>query len=458
MPINSFDDYPMSWIPNKSKLKKPIYLSIANELITDIEEGVLEANTKLPPQRELADYLDLNLSTITKAFKYCELNGYIYGITGKGTFVSQNRVEKNDMFLSANEKITNLGLVEPYYEYDHYSLKVAQEVLRQPNALTLFTYDSPIGTKSQIASAKRWLKELNVEVSEDQIAIFPGVQNTLTILLIAMFHPGDRIAVDKYTYTNFVKLANQLNLRLVPIEGDQEGMLPKVLKQECSNKEIKGIFLMPTLSNPTNTIMGVARKKELSKIIKEYELLLIEDETYNFLLDEPVTPLISIIPEQTIYVHGVSKEFSAGLRVAFVVVPEILRECILDTAINVNLKGNALSAEIVSRLIDTKVAKTMVRKKRRKAKRYTEIFKRQFPSHTPNIRFFQWIQLPDSINAKEFEEKATQHEVRILGSHQFVVGEQVKQSYIRIALSSVKSEKELETSLVKLKALIESYQ
>jgi DNA-binding transcriptional regulator YhcF (GntR family) len=99
MPINSFDDYPMSWIPNKNKLKKPIYLSIANELITDIEEGVLEANTKLPPQRELADYLDLNLSTITKAFKYCELNGYIYGITGKGTFVSQNRVEKNDMFL-----------------------------------------------------------------------------------------------------------------------------------------------------------------------------------------------------------------------------------------------------------------------------------------------------------------------------------------------------------------------
>ena len=29
MPVNSFEDYPMSWRPQKSRLEKPYYLSIA---------------------------------------------------------------------------------------------------------------------------------------------------------------------------------------------------------------------------------------------------------------------------------------------------------------------------------------------------------------------------------------------------------------------------------------------
>lgn len=72
MPVNSFENFPMSWKPNKAKLKPPLYLSIAEALEQDILNGELTPNTKLPPQRELADFLDVNLSTITRAFKLCE--------------------------------------------------------------------------------------------------------------------------------------------------------------------------------------------------------------------------------------------------------------------------------------------------------------------------------------------------------------------------------------------------
>lgn len=71
MPVNSFENYPMSWKPSIDGTKKPIYQAIANQLEQDILNGVLLPGTKLPPQRELADYLDLNLSTISKAFKEC---------------------------------------------------------------------------------------------------------------------------------------------------------------------------------------------------------------------------------------------------------------------------------------------------------------------------------------------------------------------------------------------------
>lgn len=87
MPINSFENYPMSWKPSINKNERPIYQAIAGQLEEDILNGVLLPGTKLPPQRELADFLDLNLSTISKVFKVCELKGLLSAAVGSGTYV-----------------------------------------------------------------------------------------------------------------------------------------------------------------------------------------------------------------------------------------------------------------------------------------------------------------------------------------------------------------------------------
>jgi len=75
----------MSWKPNRQSLKRPVYLSLASLLEHDIAAGLMAPETKLPPQRELGDYLDINFTTITQAYKLCELRGLIYAITGNGT-------------------------------------------------------------------------------------------------------------------------------------------------------------------------------------------------------------------------------------------------------------------------------------------------------------------------------------------------------------------------------------
>ena len=68
MPINSFDDYPMSWRPTLDKSGRCLYQRLAAQLEADIQNGVLKPGTRLPPQRELADFLDVNVSTVAKAF------------------------------------------------------------------------------------------------------------------------------------------------------------------------------------------------------------------------------------------------------------------------------------------------------------------------------------------------------------------------------------------------------
>ena len=69
MSINSFDNYYMSWRPELRRDGAPLYLSLAEQLERDIASGMLLPGTKLPPQRELADFLGINLSTISRAFK-----------------------------------------------------------------------------------------------------------------------------------------------------------------------------------------------------------------------------------------------------------------------------------------------------------------------------------------------------------------------------------------------------
>ena len=88
MPFNSFDDYPLTWRPVLDKSQRALYRELAAQLETDIHNGIVKPGTKLPPQRELADYLDINVSTVSKAFRLCEQKGLLSAAVGSGTFVS----------------------------------------------------------------------------------------------------------------------------------------------------------------------------------------------------------------------------------------------------------------------------------------------------------------------------------------------------------------------------------
>ena len=337
MPVNSFENYPMSWKPQKADLEKPYYLSIAASLERDILSGVLPENTKLPPQRELADFLDLNLSTITRAYKLCELKGLLYAVTGKGTFVSPG-ISAQDTFLDKNSPVIEMGMIKPFYECNGSILGAAGKVMSNPDNICLLEYSNPFGTGRQVKAARKWLHHFGIDAPKENILLSAGAQNALSIVLISLFKAGDKIAVDAFTYTNFKGLANFLHIQLISIESDRCGMSPNSLLQACRNTEIKGIYLMPTCSNPTSIFMPAARRREIADIVRQFHLLLIEDDIYSFLAPNGVKSFFSILPEQTVHICSISKSLCAGLRVAFLAFPAKYKEALVAGMLNINLK------------------------------------------------------------------------------------------------------------------------
>ena len=166
MPFNSFENYPMSWKPRRADLERPYYLSIAASLEKDILSGALPENTKLTPQRELADFLDLNLSTITRAYKLCELKGLLYAITGKGTFVSPG-ISAQDTFLDQGSPVIEMGMIKPFYEWNQSVLNAAGKVVNSTDNIRLLEYSNPFGTDRQVKAARKWLHHFGIDAPKE---------------------------------------------------------------------------------------------------------------------------------------------------------------------------------------------------------------------------------------------------------------------------------------------------
>ncbi|MEI2467891.1 PLP-dependent aminotransferase family protein, partial [Niallia taxi] len=453
MPVNSFEHYPMSWKPNKKLLNRPYYASIASLLEHDIVNGLLMPGTKLPPQRELADFLDLNFTTITRAYKICEVKGLIYAVTGSGTFVSTNAARSITISTVKSSHTIDLGFVASFEETNNVVTEAMENVMKKSYLEHLLNYNDPTGIPHQKKAAANWMESFGMNVDHENISIVSGAQNALAITLASLFEPGNRIATDIFTYANFIELAKLLHIQLVPIEGDSFGMIPDELDKACSQLNIHGIFLMPTCSNPTTIMIPHFRKKELAEVIRKHRLLLIEDDIHAFLtagiIADYQQPMFNLLPNQSVYICGTSKSICSGLRVAYLTYGESLRSKVLKGIFNINVKTSSFDTEVITELIISGKANEIVRRKKQLAEIANDIYYKYFPYKTTNnehpLSFHRWLPIQSN---KELEVNLERQGVRVFHSNRFLVsGQNTSQEYLRIALSSTTNFDDLELGL-----------
>jgi len=449
MPTNSFDHFYLSWTPDRSKLKRPYYLTLANALEADIVSGKLASGSKLPPQRELADYLDLNFTTVTRAYNLCRERKLIYGVTGRGTFVSplpgKNAVHHTGNF----SNVIELGLLKGFDQIKAPIIEASKNVLQKGYIEDLYSYTEAAGHLHQRAAGAHWMKQMDVHTDSEHTAIFSGAQNIISATLLSLFRIGDKIAVDEYTYSNLIGMARLSHIRLIPVKGDSDGMNADELEQLCRNEDISGIFLMPNCANPTTCTIPEKRKDELAQIIARNKLILIEDDNTGIphYSGKEYHSMFSRLPEQTIYICSSSMALCNGLRVAFAAFPELFRVPLLNALFHLNIKTSSLDAEIMTELIlNGKAAKILELKAELAAER-NRIFDRFFPEAAPPgspAAFFRWLPIPRlTMDEMDIERLLLQENVSVYCSYRFTVNRN-PQSFMRIAISSPNTTTELE--------------
>jgi DNA-binding transcriptional MocR family regulator len=459
MPVNSFDNYPMTWKPSITNRKGPLYKVLSDLLEEDIKNGVLKPGDKLPPQRELADFLDVNLSTISRTFKFCEQKGLISGEIGRGTYISSD-VNVNSTLLNPSNinNLIEMGATYPPYEQNKDIIKFIENMLGQPNSDKFLEYSSPCGTFAQRSSGVKWLKKLSLDVTEENILLASGGQNALCAVLSSLFQPGDRIGTDPLSYSGLKTLAKMLGIQLVPIMQEMNEMSPISLKNYCRNNELKGIYLIPDHHNPTTHSLSLKTRKEIVHVAKEYNLIIIEDGINSMLSENHIIPIAALAPEQTIYISSISKVLCAGLRVSFIASPLIYKKTLESALYNINMMVSPFNAEIVRQLINSPLSDKIIIERRNlilERSNLTNAILNDFYILGDKYCNFRWLILPEGWNGKIFETCAKNAGVQVYCAERFAIGNASVPAAVRISITAPKDLAELERGLNIIKSILQ---
>jgi DNA-binding transcriptional MocR family regulator len=459
VPINSFKDYPMTWKPTLNRKDRPIYQALAKQLERDIVEGRLVPGTKLPPQRELADYLDVNLSTISKAFKESELKGLISATVGSGTYVSYDAI--SNAYLLAEEKpkhLIEMGAILPddvSYGPLH---DLLQSMLHEGDCTKWFGYSRPGDSIWQKDAAVKLMGISGFKTTREHILFANGGQNAIAATLASLCQHGDRIGVDHHTYPGLKTAAAMLGVQLVPIRSEADEMSPDALLNACKNENIKGLYIIPDYQNPMTYTMSIETRKAIAKIAVQYNLFVIEDGMYHLIQEKVLPALATYAPEHTIYIAGLSKAIAPGLRLAYMSVPIKFLDLIRKALYNLNISVAPLLAELAARIIVSNQFENIIALHKEETKARNQLVDHYLDKENclgDATGIFRWLHLPNHYTGHQFEQIAAEQGVQVYSGGRFAVGNTVPANTVRLGICAPETREELEKALKILKKIME---
>ena len=220
------------------------------------------------------------------------------------------------------EDVIKLTLGEPDFNTPENIKSVAKKYIDEN-----FThYVSNAGTDElREAIAKKYSSNYGTEFSPDQVMVTFGAMEAIYFSLITTINPGDEIIISDPGYPNYIGQIQMLGGKVVPVPVYEENNF--ILKADDIEKKItdktKGIILTSP-SNPLGAVLSETDVKEIAKVVKKYNLVVISDEVYDQIIYEKKKHFsMAQIPEvkdNVLVINSLSKSYSmTGWRIGFVI-------------------------------------------------------------------------------------------------------------------------------------------
>jgi DNA-binding transcriptional MocR family regulator len=417
------------------------YKALVDAFASDIRAGRLPSGTRLPTHRQLAASEGIALVTASRVYAELEAMGLVSGEQGRGTFV-------RDIALPAGQGIDQQAAAADAIDlnFNYPSLPGQADLLRgalrelatSGDLEALLRYQPHRGRPQDRATVARHLRMSGLEVSADDILIVNGSQHGLATTMMATLRAGDVVAADALTYPGFKVLAHTLRLELAPLPATLGGPDLDALEQLCAERPVRAIYAMPTLQNPLGWVMDAPARARLVEIARRFGLLIVEDASYAYLVENPPPPIATLAPDITVYVSGLSKSVATGLRFGFVAAPAPLVPAI-ERAIRVTTWNTAaIVTAIACRWLDDGTVSRLEAQKRDDA-RTRQSIARQALAGLPLVghpsSYFVWLPLAEDARADRIAASLARRRISVSTAEPFATSAHIPQA-IRLALGS----------------------
>lgn len=314
------------WVPAIAGAPGPLYLAICAALARDVAEGLLAPGDRLPPQRDLAEALGVDLGTVTRAYAEARRQGLIAAEGRRGSFVRPGEGGVSTA-VAAFDTGMNLPPIPAGSTFASRFARGVREVLEGPAAANRMQYQPAGGAPEDRRAGADWLAAAGVPADEDTVLATSGAQTALHAIASAVLEPGDAVCTAPFVYPGWSAICRRRGVELVPLAADGQGIDPDAFAAACATRSIRALYLVPDNENPTAATLPFERRQRIVEIARRHDVLLIEDDPYARLGGEGLAPLAALAPERTWHVASVSKLVSPALRVAYLRAP-LLRDAL----------------------------------------------------------------------------------------------------------------------------------
>ena len=283
---------------------------------------------------------------------------------------------------------------------------------------TLATYglnSGPLGYRPlrEFLAAKLG-RTAGIACSSDEILITSGSLQAIDLVNGLLLARGDTVLIEQESYQGSLNRLARLGVKAVGIPLDGDGMRVDAVAAALADLKSRGIrpkyiYTIPTVQNPTGTIMGEQRRLELLRLSEEYGVPIFEDDCYADLIwDGRRPPAIYAMSKRggVIHIGSFSKSIAPALRVGYIVAPwEVLSRILaLKTDAGSGALEQMVLAEFCTSHFDEHVPK-LTRGLRAKLETLMDALAEQFGTaaefEDPKGGIFLWVKLPDVVDTQK---------------------------------------------------------
>ncbi|MBW8683837.1 aminotransferase-like domain-containing protein [Chitinophaga rhizophila] len=300
------------------------------------------------------------------------------------------------------------------------------------------TMKSPNGNTEDRKAAASWMSGNGPAISEEQVSILTSGHQAITVALLAASLQGAAVAVDEFTYGNFLTIARWLNVQVIGCKTDEKGMLPAALEAATAKHNIKAVYVMGTINNPTGVVMPLERRLELIDIARKNGQIIIDDDAYGFLEENPPANFAQLAPDLGWFIYSLSKPLAPDIKVAYLVAPERYKEMITVAIRMTSSNPSTFFSTLVTDMINTGELADLLRRKRAEGKKrqaQTREYLSGYDIQGHENGFHCWLKLPAGLTSTGVYKALLEKGVEIMAGATFAAPGTTGE-YIRIALGA----------------------
>ena len=262
-------------------------------------------------------------------------------------------------------------------------------------------------------------RDAGISCTADEILLVSGSLQALDLVNHTLLTRGDTVIIEQDTYQGSLTRLARLGVHAVGIPLDEGGMRMDVLaaaldELKARNIRPKYIYTIPTVQNPTATIMSEQRRAELLRLAHDHGVPIFEDDCYADLTwDGKRPPALYAMSDSrnVIHIGSFSKSIAPALRVGFIVAPWDLMSRMLP--LKTDAGSGSLEQMVLAEYCTPHFAThlpELTRGLRAKLDTLIAALNEQFGTSAefdePKGGIFLWVKLPDHVDTMKLYQAA----------------------------------------------------